>query len=144
MPGAVDGPAPRDGGRREGRQMAGRMTAQQILDRLGGEAFVGRLIGAIETVGLATDETGQKGTVTLKVESFKEKGSEKRDGYVGYKTRLVTVPPSPSVRATGLYVDEDGLHVDDPRQTQMELRAVEQGTPETRDVPVGHPQARRV
>lgn len=124
--------------------MADAMNAQQILNRLGGEAFVSRLIGAIETIGLATDESGQKGKVTLTVVSFKEKGAERHDGFVGYETKLVTVPPSPPSRATGLYVSEDGLFINDPRQTEMELKVVEQGQPETRDVAVGQPAARRV
>lgn len=114
------------------------------MQRLGGEAIFSRLIGAIEAVALATDETGQKGKVTLTIGSFKPKGTEKGDGYIGFETRLVAVPPSPSARATGLYVNEEGLHADDPRQTRLDLRAVPQGEPETRDVPVGQPQARRV
>lgn len=124
--------------------MADRLNIQQAMQRLGGEAILARLIGSIEAVALATDECGQKGKITLTIKTFKEKGSEKGDGFVGFETQLVAVPPSPSARATGLYVDEQGLHTDDPRQTRMELRAVEQGQPETRDVPVGQPQARRV
>jgi hypothetical protein len=124
--------------------VADRLTIQQAMQRLGGEAIFSRLIGSIEGVALATDECGQKGKVTLTITTFKEKGSEKGDGFVGFETRLVAVPPSPSARATGLYVNEDGLYTDDPRQQRMDLRAVPQGQPEARDVPVGQPQARRV
>lgn len=124
--------------------MADRLNIQQAMQRLGGAEIFARLIGAIEAVGLATDETGQKGKVTLTIASFKPKGSEKGDGYIGFETRLVAVPPSPSSRATGLYVSEDGLHMDDPRQVRMDLRAVPQGEPEARDVAVGQPAARKV
>lgn len=114
--------------------MANTLNAQQLLNRLGGEAFVGRLIAAIETIGLATDDIGQKGKVTLTIVSSKPKGAEKGDGYVEYDTKLSTVPPSRGARATGLYVDEDGLHVDDPRQTKLELRAVPESAPDVRPV----------
>ena len=124
--------------------MTDRLNIQQAMQRLGGAEIFARLIGAIESVGLATDETGQKGKVTLTISSFKPKGSEKSDGYIGFETRLVAVPPSPSSRSTGLYVDEGGLHTDDPRQVRMDLRAVPQGEPEARDVAVGQPAARRV
>lgn len=123
--------------------MADRLNIQQAMQRLGGAEIFARLIGAIEQIGLATDETGQKGKVTLTISSFKAKGSEKGDGYIGFETRLVAVPPSPSSRATGLYVSEEGLHSDDPRQTRMELKAVATGEGETRDVPVGQPEMRR-
>jgi len=123
--------------------VADRLNIQQAMQRLGGEAIFARLIGAIESVALATDETAQKGKVTLTITSFKPKGSEKQDGYIGFETRLVAVPPSPASRATGLYVSEDGLHSDDPRQVRMELKAVETGDPETRQVAVGNPEVRR-
>lgn len=123
--------------------MADRLNIQQAMQRLGGEAIFSRLIGAIESVALATDETAQKGKVVLTITSFKPKGAEKQDGYIGFETRVVATPPSPAARGTGLYVSEEGLHADDPRQTRMELRAVEQGQGETRDVPVGNPDVRR-
>ena len=121
-----------------------RMSIQQIMERLGGEAIFQRLIGAIEAVALASDETGQVGKVTLTVKTGKPKGAEKGDGYVALETRLVAVPPSPSARLTGLYVDEDGLHGDDPRQQRLDLRAVPQGEPEARRVQVGQPASRSV
>lgn len=123
--------------------MAEQMTLQHLMARLGGEAILGRLMDAIESVAVATDETGQAGKVVLTIKTFKEKGSEKRDRYVGFETRLVAVPPSPSARSTGLYVDEDGIYASDPRQQQMDLRAVESGDPETRAVAVGQPEVRR-
>lgn len=122
--------------------MADRMNLQQVMQRLGGEAIFSRLIEAIETIGLATDETGQKGKAVLTISSFKLKNTEKGDGFIGFETRLVTTPPSPSARSTGLYVDERGLHVDDPSQTRMDLRPVPASEAEARPVAEAAPVIR--
>lgn len=123
--------------------MADQMGLQQIMQRLGGPEIFNRLREAIETVGLATDETGQPGKVTLTIKTSKPKGAEKGDRYVAFETRIVATAPSPAAKPTGLYVDESGLHSADPRQTRMELRAVEQGQGETRETSVGSPEMRR-
>jgi hypothetical protein len=51
--------------------VADRLTIQQAMQRLGGEAIFSRLIGSIEGVALATDECGQKGKVTLTITTFR-------------------------------------------------------------------------
>ena len=113
------------------------MTIQQILERLGGEQFLRRLVGQIETVAAATEETGSPGKVTLTVKTFKPKEAEQGDHYVGLETRIVATMPAPRSRKTGLYVDEDGLHTNDPRQQRMELRAVETPEPTVRETDGG-------
>ena len=109
------------------------MTIQQILERLGGEQFLRRLVGQIETVAAATEETGSPGKVTLTVKTFKPKEAEQGDHYVGLETRIVATHPSRPARMTGLYVDGQGLHGDDPKQQRMELRAVESDTATVRE-----------
>lgn len=119
------------------------MTRGQILDRLGGEAFLDRMLGQIEAVAFSTDQTGSKGKFVLTVKTFKPKEAEVRDGYVGFETDPVPTLARPKSRKTALYVSEDGLHTNDPRQVEMELRAVEQGDGETRQVHVGNPDVRK-
>lgn len=124
--------------------MAKRMTMQQVLQRLGGEAFLQKLIGQVETIGQASDETGRPGQVTLTVKTFKPKEGDTGDLYVGFETDCrITKMPTPKPRRTGLYVSPEGIHTDDPRQVEMELKAVETGAGETRDVQVGQPEVRR-
>lgn len=125
--------------------MARPMTTAQIMERLGGEAFIQRLAGQILAVANATDETGQPGKVTLTVKTFKPKEAEAGDLYTGFETGIAPTYPKPKPHKTGLYVSEDGLFTSDPRQTEIEgLRAVEQGQPQARDVSVGQPEARSV
>jgi hypothetical protein len=120
------------------------LSVGQLMERLGGEAFMQRLTGMILDLAAATDETGQAGSLTFKVKTFKEKGSERRDGYVGFAPTVSVSAPKPALRPTGLYVSERGFHADDPRQQAMELRAVEASDGETRQVQVGAPAARSV
>lgn len=120
------------------------LSIQQIMERLGGDQFIQRLWNEIHDVSLATDVTGQKGKVTLTIASFKEKGSDKGDGYVGYETKLMAVPPAPPARRVGLYVSQSGIHLNDPRQVPLPVREVEAGNVETRQVQVGAPAVRSV
>lgn len=101
------------------------MTPQQILKRLGGDEFILSLLEEIESVARATDERGGKGKFTLTIKTDKHKNSERGDGLVVFETRMVAAPAARPVKVTALYVDDFGLHGDDPRQEQMDLRAVE-------------------
>lgn len=102
------------------------------------------MLEQIESAAFSTDQTGRPGSYTLKVKTFKPKEGEVRDGYVGFETDPEVKLARPKPRRTGMYVSPEGLHTDDPRQAPMDLRAVPQGEPETRDVAVGQPAARRV
>jgi hypothetical protein len=104
------------------------MTIQEKLRRLGGDQFIQRLIQDIEDVALSTDETRGKGKIVLTVKTSKHKNSETGDGYVEFETQLVATHPSRPARMTGLYVDQEGLHGDDPKQSRLDLRAVETPT----------------
>ena len=123
--------------------MAGQLTIGQALQRLGGEAFLQRLIGQVEAVAQATDETGQPGKVTLTVKTVKPKEASIRDQYVAFETSVAPTYPKPKPHKTGLYVNGDGLHTAPPDQIEMDLKVVSQGQPETRTVTVGQPEARQ-
>lgn len=123
--------------------MAGRMTTAQILERLGGDAFLQRLAGQIRAVAQATDEVGTNGKVVVTVTTFKPKEADVGDLYVGFQTAIVPTYPKPKPHKTGLFVDGDGMHTGDPRQQVLELRAVEVGASETRTVNVGQPETRQ-
>lgn len=124
--------------------MVDRMSTARVLERLGGEQFVQRLVGQIEAIAQAVEETGQPGKVTLVVKVFKPKEAERGDLFVGFETQLAPTLPKPKSRKTALYITEDGLATSDTRQQQMDLRVVEQGTPEARTVEQGQPATRRV
>lgn len=113
------------------------MTIEEILRRLGGEQFIQRFIAEVEAIALGTDQTRGKGKVTLTVETTKHKNSETDDGFVEFKTHIKTAIPAKPARVTALYVDQDGLHGDDPRQQRMELRAVETPEPTVRETDGG-------
>ena len=118
------------------------MTTQEILRRLGGDRFIQALLEDIEAVARGTDERGGKGKVTLTVKTSKHKNSERGDGYVEFETRLVAAPPARPARMTGLYVDDFGLHGDDPRQPKMDLRTVETPVATVRDAGTAAPTVR--
>lgn len=113
------------------------MTIGEKLRRLGGEAFIHRLVQDIEEVARSTDETRGKGKVVLTVKTSKHKNSETNDGFVTFETQIVASHPSRPARMTGLYVDDQGLHGDDPKQQRMELRAVETPEPTVRETDGG-------
>lgn len=125
--------------------MAKRMTNAQILQRLGGEAFLQKIITQVRAIGEASDATGRPGQVKLTVKSFKPKEGEVGDLYVGFETEcVISKMPTPKPRTVGLYVSEEGLSTSNPLQEEMDLRAVPEGDVEPRNVAVGQPQARRV
>lgn len=121
------------------------LTTGQILEKLGGEAFIQSWLGYVLAVAQATDETGQKGKVTLTVTTFKPKEAQPGDAYDGFETQITPTYPKPKPHKVGLFVGEGGLFTSDPRQQELEggLRAVETGQPEARTVTVGQPDARR-
>lgn len=102
-----------------------RMTIQQVMRRIGGQEIFERLVAEIQRVAWETGETGGKGKVTFTVETSKPKGSTLDDPMIQFKTQLVPKLPAAPARVTHLYVGEEGLSTDDPRQVPMELRAVE-------------------
>lgn len=124
---------------------AKRMTTQHVLQRLGGDGFLQKLLEQVRTIGMATDETGRPGQVTLTIKTIKPKEGETGDQYVAFETESkIAKMPTPKPRRTGLYVSDEGLHVEPPLQEELDLRVVETSEGETRQVPAGTPAVRSV
>lgn len=119
-----------------------RMSLQEVLQRLGGRAIFQQIAEHIQTVAHATGQTGGKGKLTITIETSKTKGSTIDDPMIQFKTQLVPKLPAAPAKVTHLYVSEDGLHSDDPRQVPMEFRVVENEAADIRQADDTRPNVR--
>lgn len=99
------------------------MDALAIIARLGQGHLLEELADALQRTAEDCVETGQKGTVTLKliVTSLGGVG----DPMVGVSEEISRTAPKRKARGKILYSHEGVLHEHDPRQTEMDFRVVE-------------------
>jgi hypothetical protein len=99
------------------------MDSLTILQRLGGGHFIDELAYHLTRVSEEVVTSGNKGTVTV---AFSIAQAQRNEPTVIIDEKFSERPPSPETKGAMFYAVGDGmLHKEDPRQTRMEFRVVE-------------------
>ena len=109
------------------------MEAQEIIRRLGAGRTMDEFAAAVRATAEAVVETGNNGTVTLKV-TLKNSAKEKGSRWLILEAAVSRTMPGPSAKGAAFYSFEGDLHRDDPRQPRLPMRVVDEDTGEIREM----------
>lgn len=112
------------------------------IQRLGQGRCLEELAEALAVVAERVVETGQPGTVTLRLQVKAVEGQ----GHVmvAVEETIAMVPPRRKAKGTIMYAVDGGLYPRDPRQPELPLRAVHAPAPEARELDAAEPELRQV
>lgn len=116
------------------------MDALGIVMRLGQGHLLEEFADALQRTAEDVVETGQAGTVTLKVKVSPT--GEVGNPMVAFLEELSRSAPKRKPRGAFLFAVDGALHKSDPRQTAMDFRDVNHGAIDVRNAETGAPVVR--
>lgn len=105
------------------------MDALAVLQRLGTKRFIDELAGVLADVGNEVVRTRRKGKVTV---TFSLAPGADDGVSLQVNEEIKRTPPVRDSRGAYFFAIDGELHNADPRQPQMDFRAVEADAPEVR------------
>lgn len=106
------------------------MDALHLLQILGNGHLIEDMYAAIRETAAEVTETGNSGSVSISIKLFRPKGADEH--MVEMDTQVRRAPALKDPRATWVMSFDGDLFRQDPRQTQLDFRSIDGGTPEPR------------